>query len=103
MTVTVQEGQGIIDIVLQSFGELDYLVQVSNDNGIAISEALTVKQQLVINNEGLGNQKIKDFFTLNNIKPNNDFEDIQKSVNFVFDGNEENFVFDGDGENFVLD
>jgi len=101
MEITVQAGQSIFDICLENFGNLDYLLDICKDNNISISDALYTKQKITINNEGLGNQKIKDFFKLNNIKPNNDFVNIQKSVNFAFE-DINNFVFE-DSNNFIFD
>ena len=102
MIVVVQEKQSIFDIALQEFGRLDDLVQICIDNNISISTALTTKQELIINNEGIGNEKVKDFYSLNNIKPNNNFVDVQKSVNFVFDGEGNDFIFDGEGNEFIF-
>jgi len=73
------------------------------DNNISISDQLETKQQLIINNKGLGNQEIKDYYSLNSIKPNNDFVNVQKIVNFVFDDEGNNFIFDDEGNNFIFD
>jgi len=101
MIVRVQTKQSIFDITLQSFGQLDNLVQVCKDNNISISEELEVKQQLIINSEKEGNQKIKDFYLLNSVKPNNDFVNIQKRVNFVFESGD-NFILEN-GNNIIFD
>lgn len=98
----VQEKQSIFDICLAGFGQLDNLVQICIDNNISLSTALETKQDIIINNDGIGSEKIKSFYTLNNIKPNNNFVDVQKSVNFVFDGDGNEFLFDGEGNEFIF-
>lgn len=65
--------QSIYDIVAECFGNLDYLVQVSNDNGVSISEQLNTGSELVINNENLGDANIKEVIVNDGLVFNNNY------------------------------
>ena len=68
----VKEGQNIFDIVTESFGTLEQLFTLLNDNNLAVNAKLISGQELVINKIGVGDNNIKNFVTLQNITMNND-------------------------------
>lgn len=68
----VLEGQNIFDIVTESFGTLEQLFTLLNDNNLAVNAKLISGQELIINKIGVGDNNIKNFVTLQNITMNND-------------------------------
>lgn len=68
----VLEGQNIFDIATESFGTLEQLFTLLNDNNLAVNAKLISGQDLVINKINVGNENIKNFITLQNITMNND-------------------------------
>lgn len=67
----VQNNQNIFDVVIQEFGQLDNLFEVLNDNNIDVNSKLTSSQILIINTQEKGNNLIKNYINLNNLKLNN--------------------------------
>jgi hypothetical protein len=74
MKVTVKNKQSLMDITVENYGQIDNLVEVSNDNGKSISEILQTNEELTVNNKNKGNQEIKDKITTQNLSFNNDFK-----------------------------
>ena len=68
--ITVLEGQTIADISIQEFGNTEFIATICKDNDVGLNDNLA-GLELIINSEGLGNQKVKDYILLNKIKPNN--------------------------------
>ena len=68
----VQEGQNIFDITTESFGTLEQLFTLLNDNNLAVNAKLISGQELVINKINIGNEDVKNFIVLQNITMNND-------------------------------
>jgi len=68
----VNQNQNIFDIALQEFGTLDQTFTLINDNNLTFNSKLKANQELVINNEGIGDNNVKNFVTLQKIKYNND-------------------------------
>ena len=67
MEVIVRDKQNIFDIALQYFGDLNFVANIINDNGLRWSAQLTQGQVLIINNEGVGNDEVKNFFRQSNM------------------------------------
>lgn len=68
----VREGQNIFDITTESFGTLEELFVLLNDNDLSVNAKLISGQDLVINKINLGDENIKNFVVLQNITMNND-------------------------------
>ena len=66
MIITVRDRQNIFDIAIQYFGDLNFVSIIINDNGLPWSAQLQQGQQLIINNQNVGNEEIKGNFTLSN-------------------------------------
>ena len=66
--VNVKTNQSIFDICLQEFGQLDNLFTLLVDNSLNPNSKLKGGQDLIVNNANVGNQSVKDFVILNNIK-----------------------------------
>lgn len=92
--IRVNEGQTINDISIQEFGSVEFVATLCKDNDISINDNLA-GIELIINSENLGNEKVKDFMLLNRIYPNNQFDDIEEIINFVFE-DDDNFIFEDD-------
>jgi hypothetical protein len=73
MIVKAKYKQSLFDITTEKFGQIDNIVSVSKDNGKSISESLETNEELTVNNEGLGDQEIKDKITTQGLSFNNDF------------------------------
>lgn len=91
-TIIVQEGQTINDISIQEFGSVEYVATICKDNDVGVNDDLA-GLELIINSDNIGNEKVKDFMLLNKIYPNNDFDNIEEIINFVFE-DDENFVYE---------
>lgn len=70
--MTTKDGQNLFDIAIQSFGTLEQLFTLITDNNLSLNTKLKSGQELVINKEGIGDDNIKNFITLQNIVMNND-------------------------------
>lgn len=70
--MTVDNNQNIFDVVLQEYGTLDNAITLITDNNLTFNSKLRANQELVINNEGVGDNNVKNFVTLQKIKYNND-------------------------------
>ena len=70
----VNSGQNLFDIVLQKFGTLENAFILINDNSLTFNSKLNANQELIINNSGVGDNKVKNFVTLHEYKYNNDQE-----------------------------
>ena len=68
----VKEGQNIFDITTESFGTLEELFTLLNDNNLAVNAKLISGQDLVINKINIGDENVKNFVVLRNITMNND-------------------------------
>jgi len=99
-TIIAKEGQTIIDISTQEFGNAEYCATICKDNNVVLNDDLA-GQELIINSTGLGNEKNKEYILLNRIYPNNKFDKTLEISNFVFEDGE-NFVFE-DGDNFIFE
>ena len=60
----VNQNQNIFDIALQEFGTLDQAFTLINDNNLTFNSKLKANQELIINNEGIGDNNVKNFVTL---------------------------------------
>lgn len=65
-TVTVKNGQDLFDVCLQEYGTLDLLAQFLAENNLSIDDYLSSGQQLTINNENVGNLRVKNSFQKSN-------------------------------------
>ncbi len=65
MDIIVRDKQNIFDIALQYFGDLSFVSTIINDNILPWSAPLTQGQTLIINNQGVGNDEVKNFFAQN--------------------------------------
>ncbi len=71
MKVTAEDGQNIFDVVLAKFGTLEETSRFLTDNNLNFNSKLASGQELIINNSGVGDEKIKKAVTLQNIRYNN--------------------------------
>jgi hypothetical protein len=97
-----QDKQSLFDITVQNFGQMDELVNVSNDNQLSISELLETSQDLIIGDYE-GNEKVKDAIALQDITLNNNAEFITEKViinRVLEDGT--NKIFES-GNNHILE
>ena len=99
-TIRVQYKQSLPDIVLQNFGNLNYLVQVANDNNMSVTENLTAGDELVINSEGIGDKGVKNSIIEQSLTFNNDYILILAG-NFIFETGD-NWITE-DGDNLILE
>lgn len=67
----VKDGQNLYDVTLQEFGTLEELFTIIADNDINVNKRLAAGQDLVTNNENVGDETVKGFFKLKAISPNN--------------------------------
>ena len=63
--------QSIYDVILQEFGTLDEAATMLADNDLSFNSKLSSGQELVINNTGVGDNRIKNFVILKNKRFNN--------------------------------
>ncbi len=82
MVITVERNQNIFDLAIQFFGGMEFASNIINDNLLEWSAPLTVGQELTINNEGLGNEDIKEFFELSEEVVQNGFDIDLLTVTF---------------------
>lgn len=68
----VQNNQNIFDIAMQEFGTLNEAFRMINDNDLTFNSKLRSSQELVINNEGVGDNNVKNFVILQKVKFTND-------------------------------
>lgn len=66
-----EKEQNIFDVALSQFGTLDNVITLISDNNLTFNSKLNSGQELVINNSGVGNEKIKKNVTLQNVRYNN--------------------------------
>jgi uncharacterized protein (TIGR02145 family) len=74
MKVTVKHKQSLMDVTVEKYGQIDNLVEVSNDNKKSISEVLETNEELIVNSENKGDQEIKDKITTQKLSFNNNSE-----------------------------
>lgn len=74
------KNQNIFDIALQEYGTLENVFTLINDNNLTFNSKLEANQELIINNDGVGDNKVKNFVTLQKIKYNNDQEGAVSSA-----------------------
>jgi len=68
----VQEGQSVLDICMQELGDLEKIwTEVIIPNGLTINSNLGGNLDLRINAVGKGNERIKDYYSINSIMLNN--------------------------------
>ena len=66
-----QDGQNILDYCLQTYGQLDNLIDdLLKDNDLTMQSKLN-GGQVLITNENKGNEDIKNFININNFVINN--------------------------------
>lgn len=63
-TVVVRDRQNVFDIAIQEFGDVSFASQIIEDNDLTWASPLAVGQVLIINNEELGLEEVKDFYKL---------------------------------------
>jgi hypothetical protein len=59
----------ITDIALKYYGSIDFVGKIAYENNLSLNEH--VPANLIINNEGLGDETIKNYFLLNDFTPDN--------------------------------
>lgn len=64
MEIIVRNQQNIYDIAIQYFGDISFVPTIIVDNNLVWAAPLETGQVLTLNNEGVGNDDIKNFFTL---------------------------------------
>lgn len=69
--IKVKKGQNVYDICLQEFGTLENMFDILLDNSLEVNSLLNSSQELVINNTGKGDERVKTFVNLNNLSYNN--------------------------------
>jgi hypothetical protein len=69
-----KENQNIWDITLQEFGDVEYLFTLLEDNSLNINSKLRSGQNITINNSGVGNNDIKNFYNLRRLNVSNNQE-----------------------------
>jgi len=67
----VRDDQNLYDVTLQEFGTLEELFVVIDDNNIDVNKRVAAGQDLITNNENVGDESVKGFYKLNAIFPNN--------------------------------
>ena len=64
----VQEGQNVFDICLQELGDLELIwEEIIIPNKLTINSNLGGNLDLIINIKGKGNDKVKDYYSINSI------------------------------------
>jgi hypothetical protein len=74
MIVNLKYKQSLFDVTVEKFGQIDNLVEVSNDNNKSISEALQTNEEIIVNNDNKGDQEIKDEITTRKLSFNNNYK-----------------------------
>lgn len=95
MEYTIKNGQDIIDITIQNFGDLEtgLFSMFTSNPGIGLNSNLTSGQKLTLNNENIGLTKEKTYFKQRNFVINNADESqltisigaFSKAFNTAFD------------------
>lgn len=68
----VKDGQNIFDICLQEFGDLELIwSEIVIPNKLTINSNLEAGLELNLNTFNKGNQRIKEYYKVNNISVNN--------------------------------
>ncbi len=60
--VTVKQGQTVFDIVSQEYGDTNSLHAFLELNSITLNHNLRAADVVIVDTDGVGNQKNKDFF-----------------------------------------
>lgn len=75
MKYTPQNGQDIFDVLLQNFGDIESgLFPTLKTNGLNINTRTLFGEELTLNNEGVGVEKVKNYFLTSNFTTNNSDE-----------------------------
>jgi len=69
--IIVRADQDIFDICLQEFGSLEQISILISDNNLNFNGNVVQGQELIINNQDVGNEDIKDFYELRQKHPKN--------------------------------
>lgn len=69
ITVTVQEGQTLLDVSIQHLGSAEGVVELARLNGISITKELEVGQVLKMDTAQVINPKMVDYLVKKNIIP----------------------------------
>ena len=65
---TIEAGQNIFDMALQIYGDLSGLVELSNDNGKALTDEVTAGEKVKSRNQ-LKNKLVVQYYQGKNLKP----------------------------------
>jgi hypothetical protein len=98
MIVKVKYKQSLFDITAENFGQIDNIVKVSNDNNISISDILETNQQIIINNENLGNEDIKTAILTQKISINNNVVTTIVITNKILENGDNKILEDGNNK-----
>lgn len=69
--IIVRADQDIFDICIQEFGSLEQISILISDNNLNFNGDVVQGQELIINNEDVGNEDVKDFYELREKHPKN--------------------------------
>lgn len=76
--IIVRADQDIFDICIQEFGSLEQMSVLINDNDLGFNGDIIQGQELIINNEDVGNEDVKEFYELRQKHPKNSITDQAK-------------------------
>lgn len=82
----VENGQDIFDVCIQQYGTLDLLDQFLEENNLSINDFLIIGQELTINNENVGNLRVKNSYQNTNFVVMNADEDALATTVGAFNG-----------------
>lgn len=68
-TVTVEQGQNLLDISVQETGTIENVFKIAQANDICITDYLPIGTVIIIPNDVVVNKKVKDYYKNKGIKP----------------------------------
>jgi hypothetical protein len=71
MIIEAKDGQNIMDVTIQEFGDIENFFDILTDNDLSIDSYIQGGQQITANTTGEGEEEVKEFYINNNIKPKN--------------------------------
>lgn len=73
--VTVRDGQTMLDIALEYYGDAAAVVTLAADNALTVGAPLAAGQVLNIDPERVADKQVVGYYTRRNIKPTTGYDD----------------------------
>ena len=72
--ITVRDGQTMLDIALEYYGDASAVVALAADNGLTVGAPLSAGQILDIDPERVADKQITGYYATRNIKPSTKYD-----------------------------